>query len=122
MARDDCVTTIGLQRIASALAVQQVFTHLAFGDGDDAALVGDLALESETYRDECDSIVADAFACRGELVVQANEIGAGTQDINEVGSVDAAVGGNMICRHALANTFQFSGNQKLSVVHCIVVV
>ena len=122
MARTDCVTTIGLQRIASALAAQPVFTHLAVGDGDDPAMVGDLALENEIYRVPFDAIVADAFAVRGEVIITATDIGVGVQDVKEAASQNAALGGEMLCRHVLETLFQFSGNQKLSVVHCIVAV
>ena len=121
MARADCVTTIGKQRIASALAVQQVFTHLAIGDGDTAAIVSDLALESEIYRKIYTTIASDNFTCRGEVTFKAKDVGSGDIEINEIGCLDASVGGNLICRHKLANTIIVKGNQQLTVVYGLVV-
>jgi hypothetical protein len=119
MPRKDCVTIIGLQRIASELADAPIATHIALGDDDTASQVSDLTLGNETYR------IAIALAqvhvsTRGLITITASDIGTGDQTIREIGLFDAAVGGNMICRHVLDTAIVIGGSQKVGVVYNLV--
>ena len=120
MARADCVTTIGLQRIASELAAAPIVSHVALGDNDTAAQVSDIALGNETYRVAIDSLSQVNVSTRALILITASDIGAGNQTIREVGFLDALVGGNMLCRHVLDTPIVISGAQQIGIVYNLV--
>lgn len=120
MPRKDCVTTIGLQRMASILAANSLITHMAFGDNDQASQVSDVTLLNEIYREALDGVQQDDVTVRGELVIAGSDIGSGAIELKEVSLQDASVGGNTICRHVLNNTIEITGAQLLSTVYGLV--
>ena len=117
MPRQDCVTTVGLQRMASHLANAPLVTHVAFGDDDTAAQVSDIALANETHRDTIDSISNVNVSVISAITIAADDIGSGEQTIDEVGVLD---GSNLLCRHALYTPVKITGVQQLTVVYEVV--
>ena len=120
MSRSDCVTTIGLQKIASYLAAAPLVTYIAIGDDDTPAEVSDLSLDSETYRQVLDSIAAVDVTTQCVVEITASDIGTGEQTVEEVGCLDSDVGRNLICRHALDTPVKVTGAQKLKIVYNLV--
>lgn len=119
MARSDVVTTIGLQRIASELAVAPIASYIALGDDNTAAQVSDLALGNEIYRVAI-TLSQVNVSTRAVITITASDIGVGNQTIREVGLLDAAVGGNLICRHVLDTAVAISGAQKIGIIYNLV--
>jgi len=118
------VTTVGKQRLASHLASapsQTVFTHIAFGTGDTAATAADLALEAEILRVEFDSVYQDDRVCFGKKQVQGADFGDEDEyTIKELGVLDAASGGNLICRSVLATAITLAKNERLVIPYGVV--
>lgn len=119
MPRKDCVTLVGLQRIASELADAPIATHIALGDDDTASQVSDVALGNEIYRVAIDLAQVNV-STRALITITASDIGVGDQTIREVGLLDAAVGGNLICRHVLDTAIVINGGQKVGFVYNLV--
>lgn len=133
----DIVTTIGKNRAASHLAnssnADTWFTDLALGTNDDAESTEDVALGAEIFRVALDGVAGDGGAgdlntvfavgetVFGRAVIQADSIAAGTVTIKELGLLDAAVGGNLICRQVPNNELSFSGTEKLDILWGVIV-
>jgi hypothetical protein len=121
----DIVTTIGKNRAASQLAnsgnATEWFTHIALGTNDDAESTEDVALGAEIYRVALDNIFATGETVFGHVIIQADSIAAGTVTIKELGLLNAAVGGQLICRQVPNSELEFSGTEKLDVSWGVIV-
>lgn len=131
----DIVTTTAKNRAASHLAnsgnANTWFTHLALGTNDNAESTEDPSLGAEIFRVALDGVAGDGinpntvFAAGetvfGHAIIQADSVAAGIVTVKEVGLLDAAVGGNLICRQVPNNALTFSGTEKLDILWGVIV-
>lgn len=120
------VTTIGKQRCASHLANSSPgktwFTHIALSTNTDAVSTEDLALDNEFYREALDTVFAADATVFGSIIMEGNDIGAGTTwTVYKVGLLDAASGGNLICQQLLGTAVEFEGTEKLEILWGVIV-
>lgn len=125
---ENTVTTRGKERCASNLAVANPgnswFSHLALGTNTDEESTEDLSLGDEFYRVELDEVYAAGATIFGHVVIEANDIEVDVEQvIYELGLLDAAVGGNLICRHTenLTTGVSWIGTEKIDVLWGVVV-
>lgn len=121
----DIVTTIGKNRAASHLAnsgnAVEWFTHIALGTNNDAESTEDIALGAEIYRVALDSIFAVGETVFGHVIIQADSVAAGIVVVKELGLLNAAAGGQLICRQVPNNELSFSGTEKLDILWGVIV-
>ncbi len=116
------ITTIGRQRLASHGAntpSQNLITHVALGTDDTEATVNDVALGAEIYRVVIGAISAEGATIRTYTLIVAVDIGNSSYTIEEIGLLDAASGGNLICRQKLSQPVTIAGTQRVEILYGI---
>jgi hypothetical protein len=126
------VCRIGRERLASHAATLANagywFSHLAVGAGILAASTEDLSLVDEFYRVQFDSVFAVNYTIFGSVVITGLMMdsysgvapGVGSYDITEYGLLDAASGGNLICRQVPDYIFTITGDSALDILWGII--
>lgn len=121
----DVVTTIGKNRAASHLANsvpgKTWFTDIALGTNQDAESTEDLSLGAEFYRVTLDTVWAVGETVFGNSIIEGNDIGADTYTIWELGLLNTAAGGDLICRQVLASSVSLNGTEKLDILWGVIV-
>tara|TARA_R110000824_G_scaffold66023_7_gene171627 strand:+ start:1148 stop:1570 length:423 start_codon:yes stop_codon:yes gene_type:complete len=93
---DNLVVTSGKVWVAQRMNnVNSVMTHMAIGSGTNVAAVGNTALQTEIVRVALGSTTVTANAI---AYVATYAAGTGTGAITEAGVLDAASGGDLLCR------------------------
>lgn len=121
----DVVTTVGKNRAASHLANSAPgktwFTDIALGTNQDAESTEDLSLGDEFYRVTLNSVWAVGETVFGNSIIEGSDIGVDEYTVWELGLLNAAAGGDLICRQVLGSAVTVDGTEKLDILWGVIV-
>ena len=117
------ITTAGKTEMAKLWAGEtaDAWTYIALGTGTTAANVADTTLETEKYRTAATVDLISVLYPEDTLLFRASTTADATWTISEVGILNAASGGDLLCRTLPAKTKDVVANSKIITLYYVTI-
>lgn len=102
-------------------ATADEWAYIALGTGTTAANVADTTLETEKYRTAATVTLISVLYPEDTLLFRASTTADATWTISEVGILNAASGGDLLCRTLPAKTKNVVANSKIITLYYVTI-